>query len=413
MRVAFVVSNLTYPPVEGLHRQTLLSIQRIKALGHDVNVFGFCKELDRLNRSALVSELGISFTEEPISSRLPDILLGIKLFYVPLLLQRGTIRHLYKTICFGGYDAIHFEHVGACGLVRRQIARKSLLALVDPGSLRFRRFAAMGDSALARMKSRGIAVLHSLFERSLSRTGSIFQVVSSADAAFLREHLQTDAVAAIPLTFPSSLADRQLKEGYSGGEIRGVVFLDLRQKHLRDSFRWFVERVYRPFTEHGRRLPIVVMGRVKPDAELLELALGLPIQFLEWAKDHVEVLAEADVILTPDRAGTGLKNRVVESMALGKPVVGTEVAFEGIPAESGKDAWVASNEKEMMSALEWVHDNPSDREKMGERAREFAIEIFGEANIRQEWDALYCELQMRGKHVQVAGDQKRRSSAAE
>lgn len=54
------------------------------------------------------------------------------------------------------------------------------------------------------------------------------------------------------------------------------------------------------------------------------------VEISSWVDDFNAVLTQATAVVLPDKAGTGIKTRALQAMARGKPLVGTEVALEGI-----------------------------------------------------------------------------------
>jgi len=72
----------------------------------------------------------------------------------------------------------------------------------------------------------------------------------------------------------------------------------------------------------------------------------------------------------PLRIARGIQNKILEAMAMGKPVVTTSQAFEGIKAISGREI-VSVDDEEMFAAA--VVDLMQDRHKaksMGIKARQ-------------------------------------------
>ena len=53
-------------------------------------------------------------------------------------------------------------------------------------------------------------------------------------------------------------------------------------------------------------------------------------------------LAVADVVVAPLRIARGIQNKVLEAMAMARPVVATPEAFEGVQATPGRDILLAS-----------------------------------------------------------------------
>jgi glycosyltransferase involved in cell wall biosynthesis len=209
------------------------------------------------------------------------------------------------------------------------------------------------------------------------------------DANYLRARLPQVNVVAIPVAVPMNL-ERVCGVANAGRKrLVGVVFMDMRQSHLRDSFLWFISSVYRPLTFRGCSFDLLVLGRITEDSELANLCQNLPVTFLEWVDDYISVLSGADFIITPDLVGTGLKNRVIQGMALGRPVVGTPTAFEGIPALNGVHALIANTAEEMTTALIAISDRPDLRKMIGDNARALVTEEFGNESLKSRWRDLY------------------------
>ncbi|SDA36961.1 Glycosyl transferases group 1 [Sphingomonas sp. NFR15] len=171
-----------------------------------------------------------------------------------------------------------------------------------------------------------------------------------------------------------------------------MVFLDLRQPHLRASLEWFVETVLRPRADEFAKFTFTVMGRVEPDSGLLDLCRELPIRFVSWVNDYKVMLKSANVVITPDRAGTGLKNRVIQSMGLGCAVIGTSVAFEGIAASNYVNAVIADDPGAMSDALLRLMVDDDARERMGTKAMTFAMQEFHPGKVQARWHALQDEI---------------------
>jgi len=57
------------------------------------------------------------------------------------------------------------------------------------------------------------------------------------------------------------------------------------------------------------------------------------IQYSPWIEDITEVYRDSCMLLAPMFSGSGVKNKVLESIAVGIPVLGTLMTFKGLPAE--------------------------------------------------------------------------------
>jgi glycosyltransferase involved in cell wall biosynthesis len=62
-------------------------------------------------------------------------------------------------------------------------------------------------------------------------------------------------------------------------------------------------------------------------------------------------LAAADVVVAPLKLARGIQNKVLEAMAMARPVVASPAAFEGIEAVPGRDLLVADDAEAMAKAV--------------------------------------------------------------
>lgn len=101
-------------------------------------------------------------------------------------------------------------------------------------------------------------------------------------------------------------------------------------------------------------------------------------------------LAKAAVYVSPLRFGSGIKNKVLEAMAMGQVVVGTPVSFEGIACESGKHCISSSaTPYEFAAALTKVLRDRAAFEPMGAQARALVERDYSWDSIRNAYGKLY------------------------
>jgi glycosyltransferase involved in cell wall biosynthesis len=67
-------------------------------------------------------------------------------------------------------------------------------------------------------------------------------------------------------------------------------------------------------------------------------------------------LAAADVVVAPLRIARGIQNKLLEAMAMARPVVATPEAFEGVQAVPGRDILLASGVDETVQRIAEVLD---------------------------------------------------------
>jgi glycosyltransferase involved in cell wall biosynthesis len=131
----------------------------------------------------------------------------------------------------------------------------------------------------------------------------------------------------------------------------------------------------------GRDVRFLVIGR-DPAASLRALAQQTPGMSLTGTVDDVVPwLQRVTILVSPLRIGAGTKLKVAEAMSCGLPVVGSPLAFAGLPGCSGEHYVSADRDDEFVSAVCRLVAHPADRTAMGRNARALT-----QAHL--EWDAI-------------------------
>jgi glycosyltransferase involved in cell wall biosynthesis len=102
-------------------------------------------------------------------------------------------------------------------------------------------------------------------------------------------------------------------------------------------------------------------------------------------------LWRAAVYVCPLRIGVGIKNRLLEAMAAGCPIVSTSVGVEGMDVADGEHVLVADSPEAIASAvLRLLADRPLAR-RLGDAARERAVSRYSWETMAQRIEDLYTE----------------------
>ena len=93
--------------------------------------------------------------------------------------------------------------------------------------------------------------------------------------------------------------------------------------------------------------------------------------------DPWQIVARAEVVVAPVRLGAGIQNKVLEAMALGKPVVGTTLALQGIAGgQYGEHFIVADSPEQMAEKIVDLLRHRDLARELGRRARALVEEMY-------------------------------------
>ncbi len=102
--------------------------------------------------------------------------------------------------------------------------------------------------------------------------------------------------------------------------------------------------------------------------------------------DPGDYMARATVCVAPIRAAAGLQNKLLEYMAMGRAVVATPVANEGIAARDGRELLLAAAPGEFATAVLSLMADAGRRRRLGTAARRFVLE-------RWTWEGPFLALE--------------------
>jgi sugar transferase (PEP-CTERM/EpsH1 system associated) len=107
-----------------------------------------------------------------------------------------------------------------------------------------------------------------------------------------------------------------------------------------DAVGWFAREVLPALRRSWPGLRFWIVG-ASPAAEVTALAELPGVQVTGRVPDTRPYLAQADAVVAPLRIARGIQNKVLEAMAMGRPVIASPQAFEGVHATAGRDLLVA------------------------------------------------------------------------
>jgi glycosyltransferase involved in cell wall biosynthesis len=145
-----------------------------------------------------------------------------------------------------------------------------------------------------------------------------------------------------------------------------------------------------------------VLPRVRsrvPGARLRIAGAEAPAEVRSLASDHVQItgyqrnvehfIREAAVVAAPVRIGGGMRMKVLQGMALGKPVVTTTRGIDGLERFPGAPVLVADDADGLAAAIVQLLDDRDGRERLGTRARAYVEDHFSPSAYAHRLEAVY------------------------
>jgi glycosyltransferase involved in cell wall biosynthesis len=151
----------------------------------------------------------------------------------------------------------------------------------------------------------------------------------------------------------------------------GCVFvgqLDYRANVL--GLEWFCREVWPAIRAQRSEATFEIVGR-NPTAAVRSLGTLPGVWVVGPVADVRPRLACARVVVVPLPVARGVQNKVLEALAMGRAVVASPAALEGLDLVPGRDALVAASGDDWARCIAELWDDPDRRDELGRNGRRF------------------------------------------
>ena len=139
------------------------------------------------------------------------------------------------------------------------------------------------------------------------------------------------------------------------------------------AVQWFAQNVWPHVRAALPDATWTIVGR-EPSAEVRELDKLPGVTVAGTVPDPAIYMAEAAVCINPMQAGGGMQNKLIEYLAMGKAIVATPVANEGIGATPSEHLLVAETAGDFAAAVIALLSDTERRCALGAAGRTFVLE---------------------------------------
>ncbi len=296
----------------------------------------------------------------------------------------------------GEYDVIQIEGIEMAGYMPRRSGRSAARLIFDDHNAEYvlQRRACLTD---LRRPPRWPAAVYSLiqwrklvgYERQVCREADRVVAVSEADAAALRRLLPGLDVTVVPNGVDLTFLQPGVVPAQPGLSRNALVFtgkMDYRPNV--DAVLWFVDAVLPLILQQAPDAHFYVVGQ-QPHARLARLAEHPAVTLTGRVPDVRPYIAGAGVYVVPLRIGGGTRLKVLEAMAMGRPIVSTRLGCDGFAFTGGQEVVFADEPAAFAASVLALLRDPAQAAALGRRARQHVEAELGWDAIVPRLEALY------------------------
>ena len=145
---------------------------------------------------------------------------------------------------------------------------------------------------------------------------------------------------------------------------------------------WFLDNIWQSLLQQHPHLQLHVAGRNTP--QWLMDKQWKNVTFHGEIPHAGEFISQHSVMIVPLLAGSGMRAKILEGMALGKVVLSTSLGLEGIPAKDREEVLVANTADEFIKAIQYCYTSNGQLINIGQKAREFVGQHYDNHHIAQK-----------------------------
>lgn len=390
MRILAITDTIPYPPVSGDRIRVYNLLRRI-ARQHQVWLAALLEKPDEVESVSHMEEFCCGVEVAHVRRRhplahLPGLLryalaskpLELKFYHSEELVH--NIRHLASTVDFDVVQIVHSHMALYLETLPPDTRCKRILMFQNIAFDQFGRIFRVERRPVIKMR----ALIHSLMmHRWEPRYAERFDrciTVSEVDRHLLttaNPHLQVDVI-------PSGVDTQAYQPLPQEGTSPTLLFVGkMSYPPCADAVLYFYREIFPLVRRMIGDVEMWIVGR-EPPPEVRRLS-GDGVHVTGWVDDVVPYYSQSTVCVVPLRAGGGTRLKILEAMALGRPVVSTSIGCEGLDVIDGQHLLIADSPEQFAEKTVRLLKDRALYRHVTTHARQLVVD-------RYDWDMIAGQL---------------------
>lgn len=360
---------------------------------HEVEVIGLCDNAHDVNTD-IYKDLHVRYTllerkSLNIYQRLWYLLLG----KIPYVQQRTSIVLPYfiqqklKT-----YDLIHLSELNAYFFMKKYMNLIIKPVVLDAHNVEYKRLKAelAFGSFLKKIAGSILVWLVKSYEIQAIKKISCLLVCSSIDKQYFEQYISNENIYVIPNGVDISYFSQHI---VVKSKKISIVFMGLLSYFPNtEGLQYYFNEIHPFIIKKFPKSKIHIIGKNAPLWLIQKAKHDSTIILHGFVKDTRMLIAQATVCIAPLLSGSGTRLKILEYMAMGKAIVSTIQAAEGLEVLPNKNILVAHNSMEFINALLNLIQNPNMSSQIGKNAYSLVATRYDWKHIAVQLNLLYAHL---------------------
>ncbi|MEN3013945.1 MAG: glycosyltransferase family 4 protein [Endomicrobiia bacterium] len=402
MNILLVCSSFPYPPHEGIKMPVYNLIRSFTKNGHSVILLSFIRKDEKKYLSTIKSICKeVVVVEHTISKdiikRVFYTLFGKKPFNIYQFYSEKFLEELKRIINFyENIDVIFFDFFTVAEYASfLNIKTPILLHYYDAMSMLFYRNFVVENNILKKYYWYKQYKKLLNFENRLQFIFDKIVVVSSKDKNWLCEKskIEPTKIKVIPngvdIEYFYYKFNTSFEEQPYSLLFRGIMSF----KPNIDACIYFLKKIYPIIKKEIPEVKFYIVGPNPPKNLIRYTKKDKNIIITGYVEDVREYIVKCKINICPMISGSGIKNKILEALAMGTPSVITPIASEGIPELKDKEnILIASNPQEFATKIKLLFEDEQLYRKISLNGRKLIEENYTWQKVAGEFEKVFKEI---------------------
>ena len=385
MKILLLCNKPPYPASEGGPMAMNSIITGLLDAGHEVKILAVNTEKFHVKESDIPEEYrkktGIELIDIDLSVRPLMAFLNLftkKSYHVERFISDDFKKRLAEVLQKEHFDVVQLEMLYMTPYVETIRKHSKAMIVLRAHNVEHKiweRIAKETKFFLKRWYIKHLAKTLKEYELNALETVDGIAAITRKDAAFFRKYCSKPIIDLPYGVYPEEFTPNSEIEGkpkfYHIGSMNWMP--------NEEGIRWFIDEVLPKTVEKVPNFVYHLAGRNMP--EWLKEMKDPHVNVIGEVPDAKAFVSDHDVAIVPLLSGSGIRIKIIESMAMGKTVITTRVGAEGILYDEEVNIIIAENKAKMVEAIRSLNENPAIAVRIGQAARKLVEETYDNRKI--------------------------------
>ena len=385
MKILLLCNKPPYPAFEGGPMAMNSIITGLLEAGHQVKILAINSEKYNVKASDIPEEYrqktGIELIDVDLTIRPFKAFLNLfskKSYHVERFISDDFKKRLTEVLKKEQFDVVQLEMLFMAPYVETIREHSKAMIVLRAHNVEHKiweRIAKETKLFIKRWYINHLAKTLKEYELNALETVDGIAAITRKDAAFFRKYCSKPIIDIPYGVYPEEFTPKYELEGkpkfYHIGSMNWMP--------NEEGIRWFIDEVLPKTVEKVPDFVYHLAGRSMP--EWLTTMKDPHIDVVGEVPDAKAFVANHDVAIVPLLSGSGIRIKIIESMAMGKTVITTRVGAEGILYDEEVNIIIAENKAKMVEAIRSLDENPQNAVHIGQAARKLVEETYDNRKI--------------------------------